>query len=73
MASAILGLMIWGIAYTVKAQYLDFDPLNLYFWLFTGVLFKLAVIDRGEAPSERPAEARSSLPPSQPVSVPQEA
>jgi hypothetical protein len=73
MASAILGLMIWGIAYTVKAQYLDFDPLNMYFWLFTGVLFKLAVIDRGEAPSERPAEARSSLPPSQPVSVPQEA
>ena len=73
MASAILGLMIWGIAYTVKAQYLDFDPLNMYFWLFTGVLFKLAVIDRGDAPSERPAEARSSLPPSQPVSVPREA
>ena len=74
MASAILGLMIWGIAYTVKAQYLDFDPLNLYFWLFTGVLFKLAVIDRAEAaPRERPPETKSSLPPSQPVRVPQQA
>ena len=29
MASAILGLMIWGIVYTVKAQYLDFDPSSL--------------------------------------------
>ena len=74
MASAILGLMIWGIAYTVKAQYLDFDPLNLYFWLFTGVLFKLAVIDRAEAaPRELPPETKSSLPPSQPVRVPQQA
>ena len=74
MASAILGLMIWGVVYTVKAQYLDFDPLNLYFWLFTGILFKLAVLDREDAaPPERPPGARSSLPPSQPVTVPQQA
>ena len=63
MASAILGLMIWGIVYTVKAQYLDFDPLNLYFWLFTGILFKLAVLDREEtSPPQRPPETQSSLP-----------
>ncbi len=74
MASAILGLMIWGIAYTVKAQYLDFDPLNLYFWLFTGILFKLAVLDRAEAPPpERRPETRSALQPSEPVRVPQQA
>jgi hypothetical protein len=74
MASAILGLMIWGIVYTVKAQYLDFDPLNLYFWLFTGILFKLAVLDRAEAPPpEGPPAASSSPPPSQPVRIPQEA
>jgi hypothetical protein len=74
MASAILGLMIWGVVYTVKAQYLDFDPLNLYFWLFTGILFKLAVLDRDDAARpERPPEARSSLPPSQPAKVPQQA
>ncbi|MGA8805558.1 MAG: hypothetical protein WB866_12795, partial [Solirubrobacterales bacterium] len=60
--------------YTVKAQYLDFDPLNLYFWLFTGILFKIAVLDRAEAaPPERQPEARSALQPSEPVSVPQEA
>lgn len=74
MASAILGLMIWGVVYTVKAQYLDFDPLNLYFWLFTGILFKLAALDRVEAaPEKRPPEARSPLPRSQPVKVPQQA
>jgi hypothetical protein len=74
MASAILGLMIWGVVYTVKAQYLDFDPLNLYFWLFTGILFKLAVLDREEAaPEKRLPEARSSLPRSQPVRAPQQA
>lgn len=74
MASAILGLMIWGIVYTVKAQYLDFDPLNLYFWLFTGILFKLAVLDREEAAPEKPLpEARSSLPRRQPVRAPQQA
>jgi hypothetical protein len=48
ISAAILGLMIWAVAYTVKAQYLDFDPLNIYFWLFTGILFKLAVLDREE-------------------------
>jgi hypothetical protein len=70
MASAILGLMIWGIVYTIKGQYLDFDPLNLYFWLFTGVLFKLAVIDRGEtAPRERPPAVRAPVPPNQPTRV----
>ena len=63
MASAILGLMIWGIVYTVKAQYLDFDPLNLYFWLFTGILFKLAVLDREETPPpQRPPETKSVSP-----------
>jgi O-antigen ligase len=74
MASAILGLMIWGVVYTVKAQYLDFDPLNLYFWLFTGVLFKLAVLDKMEAPSsDRQPETRSAPPPSEPVTLPQQA
>ena len=56
----ILGRMIWGVVYTVKAQYLDFDPLNLYFWLFTGILFKLAVLDREDAaPPERLKETPS--------------
>ena len=74
MASAILGLMIWGIVYTVKAQYLDFDPLNLYFWLFTGILFKLAVLDREETPPpQRPPETKSVPPASQAVRAPQHA
>jgi hypothetical protein len=51
VSAAIMGLFIWAVAYTVKAQYLDFDPLNIYFWLFTGILFKLAVLDREEARS----------------------
>jgi hypothetical protein len=52
VSAAILGLMVWAIAYTVKAQYLDFDPLNVYYWLLTGVLFKLAVLDRAGGQEE---------------------
>ena len=74
MASAILGLMVWAGVYTVKAQYLDFDPLNLYFWLFTGILFKLAVLDRDESRAPpRPLEARSSPALSQPARAAQRA
>jgi hypothetical protein len=32
----------------VKAQYLDMDPMNVYFWLLLGLLFKLPTLDREE-------------------------
>ena len=53
--------MIWSLVYAVKGQYLDLDPLNVYFWLFAGMLFKLPALEdpepRGEAPVEESKQA----------------
>jgi hypothetical protein len=61
VSASILGLMVWVLAYNVKAQYLAFDPLNLYFWLFTGILFKLPALERDAVPA--PGPARRGRPP----------
>jgi hypothetical protein len=49
LAACIIGLMIWTAAYGIKTSVMDIDPMNVYFWLFTGILFKLGVLDRAEA------------------------
>jgi hypothetical protein len=40
--------VIWNVVFNVKAQYLDMDPMNVYFWLLLGLLFKLPTLDREE-------------------------
>jgi hypothetical protein len=49
VSAAILAYLIWNAVYSVKGQYIDLDPTNVYFWLFAGVAVKLAAIDRTEA------------------------
>jgi hypothetical protein len=49
VSAGLLAFFIWVLLAGIKGQYLDFDPVNVYFWLLVGVLFKLAVIDRMEA------------------------
>jgi hypothetical protein len=44
--------VIWNVIYCLKGQYFDLDPLNVYFWLFVGLLFKLPALDA--EPAERP-------------------
>lgn len=34
---AAAALAVWTLLYSLKGQYLDFDPLNIYFWLFVGL------------------------------------
>lgn len=46
VSAAILAFLAWALISSVKGQYLDFDPVNVYFWLFAGVLAKIAVLDR---------------------------
>ncbi len=46
ISAALLAFLIWNLAFGVKGQYIDFDPINVYFWLFAGVLAKIAVLDR---------------------------
>jgi hypothetical protein len=49
MSACILGLLIWTTCYSTKVGWQDFDPLDVYLWLFTGILFKLSVLDRQQA------------------------
>ena len=44
--SAPLGFLLWTLIYGLKAQPIDFDPINVYFWLFAGVLARLPAIER---------------------------
>ncbi len=46
MSAALLAFLVWNLAYGLKGQPLDFDPINVYFWLFAGVLAKIVVLDR---------------------------
>lgn len=45
VSASLLALLLWNLVFNVKAQYLDIDPMNVYFWLFLGVLFKLPTLD----------------------------
>jgi hypothetical protein len=49
VSAAILAFLAWNLVYDTKAQYLDFDPINVYFWLLVGVLAKVAVLDRSSS------------------------
>lgn len=54
VSAAILALMVWVLVYSIKAQYFDLDPINIYFWLLAGILMGLPRLERREA--EEPAE-----------------
>ena len=60
-------LRLWSIVYIAKSQYIDLDPLNVYFWLFVGLLFRVPTLaacepvgEADEAPRARPLEAVAS-------------
>ena len=53
ISAAIVALLIWTLIYNVKAQYMDFDPLNVYFWLLAGILARLPTFD--DEPATAPA------------------
>jgi hypothetical protein len=63
VAAACLALVLWTLLYNVKAQYLDVDPLNVYFWLLAGLVFKLPVLERSEAAAAAPAPAQAGQAP----------
>jgi hypothetical protein len=54
-SAALLSVVIWSMVYAAKSQYLDLDPLNVYFWLFAGMLFKVPVLAQREPVQEDPA------------------
>jgi len=56
VSAAILALMGWVLIYCLKAQYFDLDPINVYFWLFAGILMSLPRLERREPTPPEPAE-----------------
>jgi len=56
VSAAILALMGWVLVYSVKAQYFDLDPINIYFWLFAGIMMGLPRLERREEPEPVEAE-----------------
>jgi hypothetical protein len=49
------------VLYSMKSQYLDFDPMNIYFWLFAGMAMKLPLLQR-EPPEPQPVPAAEPVP-----------
>lgn len=43
--AGILAFLFLQVVYLVKGAFLDIDPLNVYFWLFAGILMKLPSLD----------------------------
>jgi hypothetical protein len=64
VSAGILALIGFVLVYNAKAQYFDLDPINVYFWLFSGILMKLPLLER---------ETLEAKPEPEPERVPAEA
>jgi hypothetical protein len=51
VSASLIGLLLWNLVFNVKAQYLDIDPMNIYFWLLVGLLLKLPAVDASDPPT----------------------
>lgn len=45
VSAALLGLLVWNMFYLTKGMYIDVDPLNVYFWLFAGILARIPTLE----------------------------
>jgi hypothetical protein len=61
-SAAILALLIWTAIYNFKASYTDIDPLNVYFWLLAGILYKLGKLDRPSQDDAHPDRLPATAP-----------
>lgn len=50
VSGSLLAFLLWCLVYNLKGQYVDLDPLNVFFWLFVGILFKLPALERDAEP-----------------------
>lgn len=59
VTAVLVAVVAWTLIYNFKGQYLDFDPLNVYFWLFAGLAFKVPALETvTEAGAERAGARR---------------
>ena len=52
VSSGLVALLAALVFYNFKGSYFDFDPTNVLFWLFLGIVLKLPKLDRGEPEGE---------------------
>jgi hypothetical protein len=60
LSAGIVALIALVLLYNGKAQYFDLDPINVYFWLFTGILFGLPRLEPQPEEGEEEEEAVSA-------------
>jgi hypothetical protein len=46
VASVLLSFFIVIMIESSKAQPLDWDPINVYFWVFLGIMTRLPLLDK---------------------------
>jgi hypothetical protein len=39
-SAAIIAFLVWNMVYFTKGSFIDLDPINVYFWLFAGMLLR---------------------------------
>ena len=54
VSAALLAFLVWNVVYALKAQNMDLDPMDVYFWLFAGVLVRVHALDREATTSPAP-------------------
>jgi hypothetical protein len=57
-ANSLLAFLIISVVNAGKASYLDLDPLNVYFWLYAGVLLRIPQMTTGAIRARGPAAKR---------------
>ncbi len=70
ISAALLAFLIWNLVYNVKGQYMDIDPIDVYFWLFAGLLARVATLDRDESEGQDapvPSQEGAAAPSPEPV------
>ena len=50
VSAALLAFVLWTLVYLTKGAEIDLDPINVYFWLFAGILLRLPLLQEEGRP-----------------------
>lgn len=53
MSAAFVALFVWTVIYTIKTAYIDYDPLDVYIWLFIGLQWRLRTMEHELEPADQ--------------------
>ena len=60
-SAAMIAFLAWNMVYMTKGGFIDIDPINVYFWLFAGMLLRLQFLHHElSTPSRRAEDPRGS-------------